>query len=234
MLTCGAVTHSCDICTHGGGNQDPHFLGFDGSEYYFDGVAGKEYNIISDVDLQLNAHFIRLNNLKGTYMGRLGFLFGEHSLSFDPHFGVFFNGSLITSGEVELDAGSFLVDDVDGRPRMVFQNDVYHITAVVAVEKGDKEESYINVRTSLYGVPTRPHGILGQTARIAIPGADPLPRPFAVEGGEDDYLVQDGLLGTDFTFNRFVGHVEHIVTASGSRFRRSLGAPIIDQVAGLF
>ena len=162
-------------------------------------------------------------------MGRLGVRFGENSFTFDPHFGVFYNNTLMTSGEVDLPEGSFSVQ-TNERMTLFFQNDVYQFSANVAIEKGVKAESYINVHAALIGVPSHPHGILGQTARIAIPGADPLPKPFAVEGKESDYHVTDGLLGTEFTFNKFVGAPQPI-TVSATRARRAAATPLFEAKA---
>ena len=230
-------SRTCEVIPHGGGNQDPHFRGFDGSQYYFDGVSGQDYNIISDASMQLNAHFIRLNKLKGTYMGRIGLLFGEHSLSLDPHFGVFYNGSLLTEAEVETPEGSFLVEKVDNRFRLSFENKYYQIVARVVVEKGEREEAYINLQATLIDTPEEmPHGILGQTARAAAAASgernsdEAAPATFVVEGVENDYYVRDGLLGTDFTFNKFDAAADKIITVTGTRFRRN-AAPLFEASA---
>jgi len=218
-------SRTCRIIPGGNGTQDPHFKGFDGSSYYFDGEAGLDYNIITDAGIQVNAHFIRLNALKGTYMGRLGVRFGEYSLTFDPTFGLFFNGSLLTNSQVELDNAAFSIERSAGnRFRFVFQDETWMLVASVAVEKGETGEAYINLQASLLGDVTDPHGILGQTARFIATGTAPNPDTFEVEGAETDYIVLDGIVGTNFPVNRFVGTTQtaNVVTATGSRLRRAV------------
>ena len=47
------------------------------------------------------------------------------------------------------------------------------------------------------------HGILGQTARLQSGDRERSLKDWKIEGTEEDYKVTDGLLGKDFTFNKF-------------------------------
>ncbi|KCV67718.1 hypothetical protein H696_05826 [Fonticula alba] len=207
------VCRSVSNCkrTHGGNvTQDPHLVGFGGESFYFEGQAGRDWNIISDPGFQLNAHFIRLHSLKGTYMGRIGMLFGDQSLAFDPHFGAFVNGTHITEGSMSFPQAEVTVDHIDGRYRMTARTATWQVIARTVIEQGALSEAYVNLHASLVGTPEDPHGILGQTARFAMAENDlsdkPLRNPgapFQLDGEEADYEVKDGLFGTNFKYNRF-------------------------------
>ncbi|KCV72364.1 hypothetical protein H696_01757 [Fonticula alba] len=205
---CRSVT-TCKKIESGSGTQDPHFMGFNGADYYFEGEAGRSYNIVSDRDVQVNAQFTRLHNLKGTYMGRVSILVGSHMIGFDPHFGAYIDGESLADGaSIEMSNVDIMYEVVDARPRLTVRTPAWQFVARAKIEKGLVAESYINLHASVVGMPTDPHGILGQTARFLLekraPGSKPEQvRNFSVEGEEPDYELKDGLFGTDFTFNKF-------------------------------
>lgn len=64
--------------------QDPRFVGADGITFYFHGKKDKEFCIVSDSNLHINAHFIgRRNANMGrdfTWVQSLGILFDDHQI----------------------------------------------------------------------------------------------------------------------------------------------------------
>ena len=64
--------------------QDPRFIGGDGITFYFHGEKDRDFCIVSDSNLHINAHFIgkRNQNMKRdfTWVQSLGILFDAHQL----------------------------------------------------------------------------------------------------------------------------------------------------------
>ncbi|GAA0157223.1 hypothetical protein LIER_14537 [Lithospermum erythrorhizon] len=107
-VTCKPVC-SCDkpgaVC------QDPRFIGADGLTFYFHGKKDKDFCLVADRNLHINAHFIgrRNENMKRdfTWVQSIGILFDDHKLfvgaqktgkwdeSVD-HLAIDFDGKLIT------------------------------------------------------------------------------------------------------------------------------------------
>ncbi|KAK3443812.1 hypothetical protein EUGRSUZ_B03881 [Eucalyptus grandis] len=79
--TCSPVC-SCDrpgaVC------QDPRFIGGDGVTFYFHGKKDRDFCLVSDSNIHINAHFIgrRNQDMKRdfTWVQSLGILFGKHQL----------------------------------------------------------------------------------------------------------------------------------------------------------
>ncbi|OEL14829.1 hypothetical protein BAE44_0024152, partial [Dichanthelium oligosanthes] len=73
----------CDIFP-GTSCGDPRFTGGDGNTFYFHGNKDRNFCIVSDADLHINAHFIGNHNpdLKRdfTWVQALGVIFGDHRL----------------------------------------------------------------------------------------------------------------------------------------------------------
>uniref|UniRef100_A0ACD5WJX3 Uncharacterized protein n=1 Tax=Avena sativa TaxID=4498 RepID=A0ACD5WJX3_AVESA len=63
---------------------DPRFTGGDGNTFYFHGKKDRDFCIVSDNDLHINAHFIGNRNLDVrrdfTWVQALGITFGDHRL----------------------------------------------------------------------------------------------------------------------------------------------------------
>ncbi|XP_022952949.1 basic proline-rich protein [Cucurbita moschata] len=80
-VTCKPVCH-CDrpgaVC------QDPRFIGGDGITFYFHGQKDKDFCLVSDPNLHINAHFIGKRNPSltrdFTWVQSLGILFNTHRL----------------------------------------------------------------------------------------------------------------------------------------------------------
>ncbi|KAI4383757.1 hypothetical protein MLD38_009559 [Melastoma candidum] len=64
--------------------QDPRFIGGDGITFYFHGKKDRDFCIVTDPNLHINAHFIGLRNHRMkrdfTWVQSLGILFGNHKL----------------------------------------------------------------------------------------------------------------------------------------------------------
>ncbi|EOY15162.1 hypothetical protein QUC31_000407 [Theobroma cacao] len=63
--------------------QDPWFIGGDGIMFYFHGKKDKEFCLVSDFNVHINAHFIGKRSRKGrdfTWVQSIGILFGSHQL----------------------------------------------------------------------------------------------------------------------------------------------------------
>lgn len=61
--------------------QDPRFIGGDGIMFYFHGRKDKDFCLVSDPKLHINAHFIGKKSKKGrdfTWVQSIGILFGHH------------------------------------------------------------------------------------------------------------------------------------------------------------
>ncbi|KAK3017062.1 hypothetical protein RJ639_006993 [Escallonia herrerae] len=80
-VTCRPVC-KCDM--PGAVCQDPRFIGGDGITFYFHGKKDKEFCLVSDPNLHINAHFIgkRNQNMKRdfTWVQSIGILFDDHKI----------------------------------------------------------------------------------------------------------------------------------------------------------
>ncbi|KAJ3673978.1 hypothetical protein LUZ60_005970 [Juncus effusus] len=83
ILDCKACKPVC-VCDKPGACGDPRFIGGDGNTFYFHGRKDRDFCILSDPDLHINAHFI---GKRGSSMTRdftwiqaIAILFGEHRL----------------------------------------------------------------------------------------------------------------------------------------------------------
>lgn len=199
-------------------DDDPHFHGFDGSRYDFNGVADNVFAIISDTHFQMNARFIAApHSTYQTYMGELGFMLDQDRVEITPDY-VKINGDLITSNK--------LYSLAPNGDAAVLVGEITQVRAggyVVFVSVHETEGmKYLNIdsRASSDRI-YHPHGLLGQTLAFILKGETPHPvrvnhRNFNsegfIEGNALDYLVSDGLFGTNFRFNRFrvkTSHLDH-------------------------
>ncbi|KAF9621763.1 hypothetical protein IFM89_027617 [Coptis chinensis] len=63
--------------------QDPRFIGGDGIMFYFHGKKDKDFCLVTDSNIHINAHFIGKRSKKGrdfTWVQAIGLLFGSHQL----------------------------------------------------------------------------------------------------------------------------------------------------------
>ncbi|XP_051151147.1 uncharacterized protein LOC127265411 [Andrographis paniculata] len=80
-VTCKPV---CNCNMPGAVCQDPRFIGADGITFYFHGKKERDFCLVSDTNLHINAHFIgrRIENIGRdfTWVQSLGILFGKHQV----------------------------------------------------------------------------------------------------------------------------------------------------------
>ncbi|KAA8537452.1 hypothetical protein F0562_026861 [Nyssa sinensis] len=61
--------------------QDPRFIGGDGIMFYFHGRKDRDFCLVSDSEIHINAHFIGKRSKKGrdfTWVQSIGIMFGPH------------------------------------------------------------------------------------------------------------------------------------------------------------
>nr|GMD83143.1 BMP-binding endothelial regulator protein [Ipomoea batatas]GME17691.1 BMP-binding endothelial regulator protein [Ipomoea batatas] len=80
---CKSRKPNCD--GPGAACYDPRFIGGDGIVFYFHGKKNEHFTLISDTNLQINAHFIGLRPLNRTrdftWIQALGIMFGPHNFT---------------------------------------------------------------------------------------------------------------------------------------------------------
>lgn len=208
--------------------DDPHFTGFDGSTYDFQGKINKVYNLVTDKYFQLNARFIAAPKVSNTYMGALGVRVHENTIVIEP-FSVTINGQAAHKGAYELKTR----DEKDGNAGAVYiekgfvsiVTKGFMVSAKVIRKDG---VTYLNVETSVQSDHlVHPHGLLGQTARylLSTQPAHPVHLPHSnkwaagfIEGIPMDYMVGDGILGQEFSYNRFGIEAQAVRTFTSPRF----------------
>jgi hypothetical protein len=204
-----------DVCaskSSGTVTDDPHFVGFDGSHYDFQGEPGQVFNLITDTGFQVNAKFVESATDGQTYMGELGFKLKDHTVKVDRS-SVAIDGSVVSDGVVEL---TTLSEEPAGTVRVANGVAVVHAAGFsVEVEAVTAAGGfvYLNIKTSAVSSGLHhPHGLLGQTSQymlraeephaVNVPHSNKNSKGF-IEGSPTDYLVVDGIYGTNFAFNRF-------------------------------
>ncbi|KAF8396437.1 hypothetical protein HHK36_018056 [Tetracentron sinense] len=84
VVDCKSCKPICKCDIPGAVCQDPRFIGGDGITFYFHGKKDREFCLVSDSNLHINAHFIgrRNQNMKRdfTWIQSIGVLFDSHRL----------------------------------------------------------------------------------------------------------------------------------------------------------
>ncbi|KAI3936354.1 hypothetical protein MKW92_036283 [Papaver armeniacum] len=84
VVDCVTCRPMCNCDQPGAVCQDPRFIGGDGITFYFHGKQNRDFCLLSDSNLHINAHFIgkRNQNLKRdfTWVQAIGILFGDHQI----------------------------------------------------------------------------------------------------------------------------------------------------------
>ncbi|XP_059313987.1 uncharacterized protein LOC132064859 [Lycium ferocissimum] len=85
QVDCVSCKPVCSCDKPGAVCQDPRFIGADGITFYFHGKKDKDFCLVSDSNLHINAHFIgkRNENMKRdfTWVQAIGILYGTHNIS---------------------------------------------------------------------------------------------------------------------------------------------------------
>ncbi|XP_030458741.1 uncharacterized protein LOC115679278 [Syzygium oleosum] len=83
-VDCTICTPVCSCDRPGAVCQDPRFIGGDGITFFFHGKKDRDFCLVSDSNMHINAHFIgrRNQDMKRdfTWVQSLGMLFGTHQL----------------------------------------------------------------------------------------------------------------------------------------------------------
>ncbi|CAA0807499.1 late embryogenesis abundant protein-related / LEA protein-related [Striga hermonthica] len=83
-IDCTTCKPVCKCDMPGGVCQDPRFIGGDGITFYFHGSKDRDFCLVTDSDLHINAHFIGKRNMNMkrdfTWVQSVGVLFGSHRL----------------------------------------------------------------------------------------------------------------------------------------------------------
>lgn len=173
-----------------GGGGDPHFWGFDGSDYDLRGAAGDIYNLITDSDIQVNFQLVEFEPIAALYnsfIGTMGFAtnLGESVIIDAGHEGV--PASITINGEV-VDAADF--QGVEGRSfsikrvenhnvperlgfgkwhkvaevyEVTFERYSFEIFFIDVMGQASGELRFLDFTTALRGYGHNPEGTLGRT-----------------------------------------------------------------------
>jgi len=185
---------------------DPQFVGLRGQSFQVHGIDGAVYNLISDVDVQINARFSFLDADAQRQCPVMPST-GKRSAACWTH-----PGSYLTEMGVQLatPAAAGLVVYVDGVKGSSSTSVVELLsTHEVRVTGGrfsvevENVDGFINIRRvevsgGLSGLTS--HGLLGQTWSTQRHASSLK----VIEGEVDDYVVaENDVFGTDFVFNQF-------------------------------
>lgn len=204
-----------------GFKDHPYFQGFDGVKYDFQGKAGYVFNIITDTNYQLNAEFVKFVESPTdhlTVMGKLGFRIRNDNVTVTPR-SVEINGRPVTSfGQYHLTEGFVVVNSYTSV-------EVVSPGFEVIVTKDSATSAYLNIGTiaKADGIH-RPHGLLGQTAKSLASGGELYPNDEhegVLVGAPANYIVDDGILGTNFAFNCYQPSSQASELGSSSRLHET-------------
>lgn len=210
-------------------SSDPHFYGFDGEFYDFQGSVDGHYNLISDTNLQVNTKFgfwYKMPAYGGggidlTIMEAMGFKIGKNKIEFNVDGTAKIDGVLV-DGDVFFHTGegdyignlkrlnSFNTKSIEDFGAFItgYSLETKAYQFVIAVCTDAIHKPYLNLVATLKDTSRRPHGVVGQTAdgdgmkRMAKKNAKQ--GEGVIEGNYLDYKVSD-LWASDFKFNKFVG-----------------------------
>ena len=69
--------------------------------------------------------------------------------------------------------------------------------------RSDYYRRFLDIRAALNDESRTPQGVLGQTSRISPQDKGRSLKDWKIVGSENDYKLNDGIIGHDFTFNKF-------------------------------
>ena len=201
---------------------DPQFVGLRGQSYQVHGLDSTTYNLISDAMVTVNALFTFLSHgdCPTDSAGRALFVCWSHAGSYlsavsvrlaDGHTLVVRAGgarqgfaSVQVDGSTALTVGSNItlpsgmtVSYDSMRVLTVYDAGLYHVT----LQNSDGFVNLLSLQVSNWSRlvdEVQSHGLIGQTWQAGTRGA----QVRYVEGLVDEYVVEQGLLGYDFSYSR--------------------------------
>jgi len=201
---------------------DPHMVGLHGEQYDLMGNPNEWFNILSDVNIQVNAHYVQgcVSKPNVTAINSMSFIIGDQRIHLDITCNATLNGKidLLTNGPDTLLGKYGVIRHIAPQVFLIETND-YTIkvnpfiidptwqTAGKPFSGDDCIDGYFNfdikMNNDLNG--RNPHGIIGQTAHHkhdSVPTLHSSQGEGEIEGVFTDYIV-DGMYGTNNKFNRY-------------------------------
>ncbi|KAK9803625.1 hypothetical protein WJX72_006770 [[Myrmecia] bisecta] len=194
---------------------DPHFTGFNGVEFDFQGENNRVFAILSDPTTQLNALFGQdFMYTNTTVMRALGLrhLGDSITVKVKPVDGIWTMFVEANGVAVQPDNRVVLHDstvlnfgdrEADKEHPLLVRTPIYdfHIVLPVNTEKDDVQQWYdrVDLNIEVLSKPSAVHGVLGQTYKRIEAGKNKW------EGEVADYICA-GLLQTEFKFSQFTNH----------------------------
>jgi fibro-slime domain-containing protein len=200
---------------------DPHFVGLQGERYDVDGEPNKWFNLVSDVNFQLNAHFVRgCSNTNSTALGSIAMIIGDQQIFLNITCDATLNGTVDL-----LEIGSITPIGPNGKygvihhalPQVYYiDTPDYYLRLNPFIINPDSQKpgmpfygtdcilGYFNLEVDLVNQNRKPHGLLGQTAHHNHSDiANHMHQGEGeIEGVYTDYIVS-GPYENDFRFNRY-------------------------------
>ncbi|KAL6341895.1 hypothetical protein AAG906_038140 [Vitis piasezkii] len=219
-VTCSPV---CNCNKPGAVCQDPRFIGGDGITFYFHGKKDRDFCLVSDSNLHINAHFIgkRNQNMKRdfTWVQSLGILFDTHQLFIGAKKTATWDDSVDRLALVFDGEPIFLPDEegVKWQPEMS-PEDVSvtrtQNTNAVEIEKESRVHNYditaedcfahLDLSFKFYSLSGNVSGVLGQTYGSKYVSRVKMGVAMPILGGEKEF-ASSGLFTTDCAVARFSG-----------------------------
>jgi hypothetical protein len=213
----------CDLCHIGdgfcvppsGGGGDPHFVGFRGQNFDFDGQPKKYYNFFSSANLEVNAYLEqeKFHNHVGTFIRKVGIQGAEYKVEISSRNGggaVLVNGKpLALNSRMKLAENVYVEKTVPANRTVEFANmgsqkkEMSHpVDYKVNLETREFSFEFyssiamIDFNAILLVDNSEPvHGVVGQTMwNVRV--------PYQFVGKVEDYEVSD-LWATNFKYNLY-------------------------------
>ncbi|KAG6408945.1 hypothetical protein SASPL_131973 [Salvia splendens] len=225
-VTCKPVCQ-CDM--PGAVCQDPRFIGGDGLTFYFHGKKDRDFCLVTDPNLHINAHFIgkRNRNMKRdfTWVQSIAILFGNHHLliaaqktaTWDDsveRLSLSFDGEPIPISTIWKSGTATIERDSDTNSVVVEVEGLFKISAkVVPITQqesrihnyGITEDdcfAHLELGFKLSSLNANANGVLGQTYRQNYVSRAKMGVAMPVLGGEREFAVSN-IFATDCAVSQF-------------------------------
>lgn len=192
---------------------DPHFVGFRGQKFLFNGEIDKHFNLLSDSDIQINA-FFRYWHTSGndnlTAIENIGIVYGDNRIQINANDKCTINGDEILESSNLGDATLKVIDKlkIDVKEYEGFGDfikgyvlETKNYVFMITICTDHVNPNFLNFIGTLKNEQVCPHGIIGQTTKPSN-ATDGIQGEGIVEGSYKDYEVSS-LWDSDFTFNKF-------------------------------